>query len=384
MLATLITAGSFGAATQTACGRSARAIRWRDDRLLLAVLGRAEQLLAEVVVDRGVGRAADRARERDRGGAQALAAHEQLGRGGDERALAAAGAEDEAGAERRAQDAEHGGGVVRRRRVDGDLAREHDLLERARADPLDRARDRLDVVLGRRDAGDPEAPGGRGIEQRQLVRRAARPRGRPSARRAPRARRRARRAPATVRQTSPLRRASATSGTTSAPAPKPAQCGAAPPSGANAKPPTATSPEPGGPRSSPATAPPASSRQAAATVVEALGPARLEPPHARRAPRRRRRRARAARSRTSPRRRWREVKTTALGSTAGSSARSGRRAPRRRSRRARRTARAQRAASSARVLEAEGEGSAGEPVDAALTPVGSVARRRRASTPRAD
>ena len=57
----------------------------------------------------------------------------------------------------------------RRRRVDGDLAREHDLLERARADPLDGARDRLDVVLGRRDAGDPEAPGGRRVEQRELA-----------------------------------------------------------------------------------------------------------------------------------------------------------------------------------------------------------------------
>ena len=140
-----------------------------DDRLLLAVLGRAEQLLAEVVVDRRVGGAADRARERDRGDAQALAAHEQLGRGGDERALAAAGAEDEAGAERGAEDAEHRRGVVCAGRVDGDLARQHDLVERAATDPLDRARDRLDIVLGRGDAGDPEAPGRRGVEQRQRI-----------------------------------------------------------------------------------------------------------------------------------------------------------------------------------------------------------------------
>ena len=58
---------------------------------------------------------------------------------------------------------------MRRRRVDGDLARQHDLLERAGADPLDAAGDRLDVVLGRRDAGDLEAPGGRRVEQRELA-----------------------------------------------------------------------------------------------------------------------------------------------------------------------------------------------------------------------
>ena len=56
---------------------------------------------------------------------------------------------------------------MRRGRVDGDLAGEHDLLERARADALDGAGDGLLVVLGRGDARDPEAPGGRGIEQRQ-------------------------------------------------------------------------------------------------------------------------------------------------------------------------------------------------------------------------
>ena len=55
----------------------------------------------------------------------------------------------EAGREPLAQDAEDRGGVVRRGRVDLHLAREHDLLERARADALDRARDRALVVLGR-------------------------------------------------------------------------------------------------------------------------------------------------------------------------------------------------------------------------------------------
>ena len=53
--------------------------------------------------------------------------------------------------------------------MDGDLAGEHDLLERTRADLLDGARDRGLVVLGRRHGVDPEAPGGRGIEQRKRI-----------------------------------------------------------------------------------------------------------------------------------------------------------------------------------------------------------------------
>ena len=247
MLATLMIAGSSGAVTQT----RVRAQRARDpagdDRLLLAVLVGAQQLLAEVVVDRRVGRAARRAGQRDRRGPLALAAHQQLRRGGDERGVAAAGAEHEAGAERGAQHAEDGGGVVRRRRVDGDLAREHDLLEVARADALDGAGDGRLVVLRRRDRLDVEAPGGRGVEQRQRRRRAARRRAPRGARPPGRDRRRARRRrPASARPTPP-RRAIATSGTTRSPAAKPCQCGAAPPSGANAKPPTATSPAPAGP-----------------------------------------------------------------------------------------------------------------------------------------
>ena len=110
-------------------------------------------------------------------------------------------------------------------RVDGDLAGQHDLLERARADPLDRALDGGLVVLGRRDARDPEAPGGRRVEQRQLRRaQAGEPRldprddvvGRSSGAASA----------ATVSRTSRPRRASATSGTTSPPGPNPAQCGA--------------------------------------------------------------------------------------------------------------------------------------------------------------
>jgi hypothetical protein len=101
----------------------------RDDRVLLAVLGRLEQLLAEVGVDGGVGAAARRAGQGHRARPQPVAAHEQLGAGGDERRVAAAGAEDEARRERLAQDAEHGSGVVRARRVDLDLAGEHDLVQ---------------------------------------------------------------------------------------------------------------------------------------------------------------------------------------------------------------------------------------------------------------
>jgi hypothetical protein len=51
--------------------------------------------------------------------------------------------------------------------MDGDLAREHDLLEVAGADPLDRARDRGLVVLRRSDRRDAELPGGGRVEQRQ-------------------------------------------------------------------------------------------------------------------------------------------------------------------------------------------------------------------------
>ena len=59
-----------------------------DDRLLLAVLGRLQQLLAEVRVDRGIGGPARRSGERDRRRPQALAPHQQLRRGADERRVA--------------------------------------------------------------------------------------------------------------------------------------------------------------------------------------------------------------------------------------------------------------------------------------------------------
>ena len=90
-------------------------------------------------------------------GAVAVAADQQFGRGGDEGGVAAAGAEDVTGVKARAEDAEDRGGVVRRGRVDGDLAGEDDLFEGACADAFDGAGDRGLVVLGRRHGVDPEA-----------------------------------------------------------------------------------------------------------------------------------------------------------------------------------------------------------------------------------
>ena len=214
MFATRTITGSSGAATQTLCGRSARAIR----RVTIACSSRslAERSSCSPRWSSTAGSAERRVEPASAtvDARRPVAAHQQLGRGADERGVAAAGAVDVAGREARAQDAEDRGGVVRRRRVHGDLAGEHDLLERARADPLDRARDGRLVVLGRRDAtrsgSAPRAPG----------RAAAAARSRSSARRAldareraPRARRRASASTATVSRTSRPRRASASSGT---------------------------------------------------------------------------------------------------------------------------------------------------------------------------
>ena len=154
MFATLIRVGLVGGGDPDGVGAQGAGDAADDDRLLLAVLVGAQELLAEVVVDGGVGGAAGGAGQGDGLGAVAVAADQQLGRGGDEGGVAAAGAEDVTGLEARAQDAEDGGGVVRRRRVDGDLAGEDDLLERAGADALDGAGDGGLVVLGRGDGVD--------------------------------------------------------------------------------------------------------------------------------------------------------------------------------------------------------------------------------------
>ena len=194
MLATLTTAGSSGAVTQTACGRSVRAIR----RATIACSSRslAEPSSCSPRWSSTAGSAERRIEPASatRRRAQPLAPHQQLRRGGHERAVAAAGAEHEAGAEGGAQDPERRGRVVRRGRVDRDLAGEHDLLERARADALDGAGDGLLVVLGRRDARDPEAARRARDRAAAAAARAARRRAPRCGPRAPRARRRARRA----------------------------------------------------------------------------------------------------------------------------------------------------------------------------------------------
>ena len=93
MFAIRATTGSSAAVTHTLVRAQRADDAPRDDRLLLAVLVGAQQLLAEVVVDGGIGAAARRAGEREGARAQAVAADEQLGAGGDERALPAPGAE---------------------------------------------------------------------------------------------------------------------------------------------------------------------------------------------------------------------------------------------------------------------------------------------------
>ena len=133
MFATRASTGSSAGVTQTLCGPQRLHDPPRDDRLLLAVLRRAQQLLAEVVVDGGVGAAARRARERERAGAQALAAHQQLGAGGDERRVAAPDGEDVApGNASRSTPSTRGRRRAARGRVHLHLAREHDLVELAR------------------------------------------------------------------------------------------------------------------------------------------------------------------------------------------------------------------------------------------------------------
>ena len=115
MFATLISVGLVGRGDPDGVRAQRAGDPADDDRLLLAVLVGAQQLLAEVVVDGGIGGAAGGAGERDGLGAGAVAADQQLRRGGDEGRVAAAGAEDVTGVEARAQDAEDGGGVVGRR-----------------------------------------------------------------------------------------------------------------------------------------------------------------------------------------------------------------------------------------------------------------------------
>ena len=121
-----------------------------------------------MLVDRRVGAAPRRAGERERAHAMALAAHEQLRARRDQRRVAAPDAEHEARRELLAQHAEHRRRVIRR------AARAPALRARARSSP---ARPRAisstarataaSKCSGRHRAGHLKAPGRRRVEQRQ-------------------------------------------------------------------------------------------------------------------------------------------------------------------------------------------------------------------------
>ena len=224
MLATFTTTGSgLGGHPQRVLAQGAGEAP-DDDRVLLAVLARPQQPLAEVRVDGRVGAARRRAGQRERRGPHPLAADQQLGARGDERAVATTDAEDEAGREALAQDAEDRGGVVVARRVHLHFAGEHDLVQRPRPDALDAARDGALVVLGRHRALDRERAdrvriqSGSSAAASSVARRAC-SRSRTASASSP-----ARTSAATVRRSSPPRRASAISGTCSDAGAKPRQC----------------------------------------------------------------------------------------------------------------------------------------------------------------
>ena len=272
MFATLTIVGSSGAVTQTACGRSARAIR----RATIACSSRS---LAEPssCSPRWSSTAGSAERRIEPASATvcargAVAAHEQLRRGGHERVVAAARAEHVTGRESRP--------AARRTRPRRRAARARGPRPRARA-RSSRSRRRgcarprarrpprsARAARPRRSGSGPPAPGRaaaaapRAARPRAASRRAASSSGTSSGAASA----------ATVRRTSSPRRASATSGTTRSAAANADQCGAAPPSGANAKPPTATGPAPGGPSGASATAPASSARQAEATRPKRPGP----------------------------------------------------------------------------------------------------------------
>ena len=85
MLATLTSARLLGGGhPHASAGAATRSIVRTTIACSSRSLSAAQQLLAEVVVDRRVGAAARRAGERDRADALALAAHEQLRARSDE------------------------------------------------------------------------------------------------------------------------------------------------------------------------------------------------------------------------------------------------------------------------------------------------------------
>src|SRR6266511_6052285 len=136
--------------------------------MLRAVLVAVKELLAEVVVDGGIGAAPRRPGERDGRRDRPAAAYQQLGARADERRLGRSDGETEAGREQLAQGAVNGGRVVRRRRLDEDLTREHDLLKLAGRDPLHGALDRALELARRAEASHMCVCGEVRIEERKL------------------------------------------------------------------------------------------------------------------------------------------------------------------------------------------------------------------------
>ncbi len=142
----------------------------RDDRVLFAIAGVAQQLLAEVRVDGGVGAAAHRGGEREGRDALALPAHEQLGARGDQDVLAAPDAEHEAGRELVAQHAQHRRGGRAPPPAWTCTSRESTILLRRPARIMLRGlRDGLLVVLGRHRADHLVAARRRRVEQRSAA-----------------------------------------------------------------------------------------------------------------------------------------------------------------------------------------------------------------------
>ena len=275
MFAIFTITGSSAAATHRLCGRSARSMR----RATIACSARSlsERSSCSPRWSSTEGSALRRA---DPASARVLARIpsrriSSSGLAATNARVAAPGAEAEARRKALAQDGEDRRGVVRGRRVDLHLAREHDLLQRARADALDGARDRGLVVLGRGARRDDVAPDRIGVEQRQRRRAQLARDGRSTPASSPSAVSSAWTSAATVSWTSSPVRARDTSGTCSEAGAKPAQCGLSPPSGANAKPPVAIRPAPR-PSAPSLSAAAASARQRAATSSKRCGPLRLE------------------------------------------------------------------------------------------------------------
>ena len=177
MLAILTTSGSSAAVTQTACGRSARAMR----RVTIACSSRSlvERSSCSPRWSSTAGSALRRVEP-----ASASVAARRPSRRTSSSGLAATNAASPRPAQKRwqagkrlAQDAEHRGGVVGDRRVDLDLAGQHDLLE-ARRRGCARRRARRPPRSARAASRETTryAAGRVGVQQRQRgAERAARP-----------------------------------------------------------------------------------------------------------------------------------------------------------------------------------------------------------------